>query len=265
MTRRVDAEIDLLPSAKPLKHGARVRLHNGTAEVLGRVSIAGASIGEIAPGATALVRVRLESPAVLTRGDRFIIRAYSPPMTIGGGVVLDPGADPAGHPLRRGPREPRALANGRRRRRRHPVAMIDSAGLAGIASRVACLAHGRAAVTPRDGGADGSRRHGVVVVDDRLVDASASAARAGRAASSLVTASHKANPMSDGLPREEARGKVFAQVAPAIFETRGRRSEGGAACWSAPSAWRCRRTRRASRAPTIRFARRSSRRIAPAA
>ena len=41
VTRRVDAEIDLLPSAKPLKHGARVRVHNGTAEVLGRVSIAG--------------------------------------------------------------------------------------------------------------------------------------------------------------------------------------------------------------------------------
>ena len=79
MTRRVDAEIDLLSTAKPLKHGARVRLHNGTSEVLGRVSIAGASISEVAPGKTALVRVRLESPAVLTRGDRFIIRAYSPP------------------------------------------------------------------------------------------------------------------------------------------------------------------------------------------
>jgi len=90
VTRRVDAEIDLLPAAKPLKHGARVRLHNGTSEVLGRVSIAGASIGEVAPGKTALVRVRLESPAVLTRGDRFIIRAYSPLMTIGGGIVLDP-------------------------------------------------------------------------------------------------------------------------------------------------------------------------------
>src|SRR4029453_15531354 len=79
VTRRVDAEVDLLPTAKPLKHGARVRVHNGTAEVLGRVSIAGASIGEVAPGKTDLVRLRLESPAVLTRGDRFIIRAYSPP------------------------------------------------------------------------------------------------------------------------------------------------------------------------------------------
>ena len=36
------------------------------------------------------MRLRLEAPAVLTRGDRFIIRAYSPPITIGGGVVLDP-------------------------------------------------------------------------------------------------------------------------------------------------------------------------------
>jgi hypothetical protein len=34
----------------------------------------------------------------------------------------------------------------------------------------------------------------------------------------LVKAAHKANPMSDGLPREEARGKAFAKVAPAIFE-----------------------------------------------
>ena len=43
VTRRIDAKIELLPSAKPLRHGARVRIHNGTAEVLGRMSIAGAS------------------------------------------------------------------------------------------------------------------------------------------------------------------------------------------------------------------------------
>ena len=53
-------------------------------EVLGRVSIAGGAAGSLRHGA--LVRIRLEQPAVLTRGDRFIIRAYSPPMTIGGGV-----------------------------------------------------------------------------------------------------------------------------------------------------------------------------------
>ena len=118
MTRRVDAEIDLLPSAKPLKHGARVRVHNGTSEVLGRVSIAGASATEIAPGASALVRVRLESPAVLTRGDRFIIRAYSPPITIGGGGVLDPAPTRPGVRSDERARQPRARCGSTRRRRR---------------------------------------------------------------------------------------------------------------------------------------------------
>ena len=94
VTRRVDAAIDLLASTKPLKHGARVRLHNGTAEVLGRVSVAGTA-PELPPGTRAFVRLRLETAAALTRGDRFIIRAYSPPVTIGGGIVLDPAPTPS--------------------------------------------------------------------------------------------------------------------------------------------------------------------------
>src|SRR5688500_16746236 len=134
VTRRIDAEIDLLPSAKPLKHGARVRLHNGTAEVLGRVSIAG-SASELAPGASALVRVRLEAPAVLTRHDRFIIRAYSPPLTIGGGMVLDPA------PTRPGIRSAEGRSSLERVRAHGAndadaiLAIIDASGLAGIDRR----------------------------------------------------------------------------------------------------------------------------------
>ena len=90
VTRRVDAAFDLIATTRPLKHGARVRVHYGTSEILGRVSIAGTTASEIAPGSSALVRLRLESAAALTRGDRFIVRAYSPPITIGGGRVLDP-------------------------------------------------------------------------------------------------------------------------------------------------------------------------------
>ena len=92
--------VEVLPGAKPLRHGARVRFHQGTAEMLGRVAIVGplrnaarqARRRRFAPGAgaRAFVRLRLEAPAVLTRGDRFILRAYSPPVTIAGGLVLDP-------------------------------------------------------------------------------------------------------------------------------------------------------------------------------
>ena len=95
VTRRIDVTIELLDDARPLKHGARVRFHQGTSELFGRVALAGGrgasgSAAELAPGGSAFARIRLESPAVVTRGDRFIVRAYSPPITIGGGVVLDP-------------------------------------------------------------------------------------------------------------------------------------------------------------------------------
>jgi selenocysteine-specific elongation factor len=215
VTRRVDAEIDLLSTAKPLRHGARVRLHNGTSEVLGRISIAGASIGEVAPGQTALVRVRLESPAVLTRGDRFIIRAYSPLMTIGGGIVLDPAPTRPGVRSESGRASLEAL-------RIHPDGiaaiqwLVDNAGLAGIAtaslvSRMGVPPSRLAAMVRRLAGA------GSVVVQDRLVD-SKYLQRAQGELLKLVAAAHKANPMSEGLAREEARGKAFPNVAPAIFE-----------------------------------------------
>jgi selenocysteine-specific elongation factor len=45
---------------------------------------------EIAPGQEAFIQIRLESPAALLPGDRFVLRSYSPAITIGGGEVLDP-------------------------------------------------------------------------------------------------------------------------------------------------------------------------------
>ena len=91
-TRRLDAVVQLLPDARALRHGARVRFHHGTVEVLGRVALAStvdepAAIAEVTPGQSAYARLRLEGDAVLTRGDRFILRSYSPSLTIGGGRV----------------------------------------------------------------------------------------------------------------------------------------------------------------------------------
>ena len=215
VTRRVDAVIDLLRSAKPLKHGARVRVHNGTAEVLGRISIAGGA-SEIAPGAGDDVRIRLESPAVLTRGDRFIIRAYSPPITIGGGVVLDPAPTRPGVRTAEGRASLERLHIARDNGLSAVMAMTEAAGLAGIARQDlivrAALAPGQIPIVLNMVG-----ENGLVEVGDRLV-AKAHLETASQALLSLIAASHKANPMSDGLPREEAREKLFARVAPAVFE-----------------------------------------------
>ena len=226
VTRRFDAEIDLLPSAKALKHGARVRLHHGTAEVLGRISIAG-SATDVAPGGRALVRARLEGHAVLTRGDRFIIRAYSPPMTVGGGVILDPA------PTRPGIRsaEGRASLERLRIRAAHDAdvasgggasdeadaafAMVDAAGLAGMDRRALVS---RAGIAPAQTAALikklGDR--GVVLANERLI-VKTHLAKAADAVVAQVTAFHNAQPASEGLPREEAREKIFKRVDHAIF------------------------------------------------
>ena len=95
ITQRLDVAISVVPGAPPLKHGARVRFHQGTSEVLGRVAIVEPRGGEDAADGVrtegpVYARIRLESPAVLTRGDRFILRSYSPATTIAGGIVLDP-------------------------------------------------------------------------------------------------------------------------------------------------------------------------------
>ncbi len=221
VTQRVDAAIDLLPSAKPVKHGARVRVHNGTAEVLGRLSIAGKAAAdksgdEIAPGSSELVRLRLEGPAVLTRGDRFIIRAYSPPITIGGGVVLDPAPTRAGVRTQNG----RAALEAIRIEAGDDAALrwvIGQAGLEGIATASLVRRFGMAPPFVTSTAERLVAGGGVTAVSDRLVDAAA-LKKAQDSLLAMVTRSHQTDPMSGGLAREEAREKAFKRVSPAIFE-----------------------------------------------
>ncbi len=85
----LDLDLRYLSSApRPLLHNTRVRFHIGTSEILGRIFLIGRE--RVDPGSRALVQIRLEEPVVCWRGDHFVIRSYSPMVTIGGGVVLDP-------------------------------------------------------------------------------------------------------------------------------------------------------------------------------
>ena len=70
----------------PLKHNERLRLHTGTSETLCRVSLLGRRV--LQPGEDGLVQFRLETPVVAGANDRFVVRSYSPPATIGGGVII---------------------------------------------------------------------------------------------------------------------------------------------------------------------------------
>jgi len=89
-TQIVDAAIQVLEdAARGIRSRQRVRLHVGAAEVLARVRVLDAG-GLIGPGRQGLAQLRLETPIVGCIDDRLIVRAYSPQMTIGGGLILDP-------------------------------------------------------------------------------------------------------------------------------------------------------------------------------
>jgi selenocysteine-specific elongation factor len=86
-TKRIDVQLTLLPSAKPLKDRARVHLHAYTAETIAEVVLFGPK--PMPPGSTGFAQLRLAEPILLLPGDRFILRQFSPVITIAGGVVAD--------------------------------------------------------------------------------------------------------------------------------------------------------------------------------
>jgi len=88
---RIDARLKLIKSSKrSLSNWNRVRFHLGTDETMGRVVLLDRD--QLNPGEEALVQLVMEKPVVAYKGDRFVIRYYSPVTTIGGGVVIDPQA-----------------------------------------------------------------------------------------------------------------------------------------------------------------------------
>nr|WP_312984215.1 selenocysteine-specific translation elongation factor [Clostridioides sp.] len=73
---------------KSIKHWDRLRLYHGTREILCRA--VPLNIEKIEPGESAFVQLRLEESIVSKKGDKFVLRLYSPMETIGGGVIIDP-------------------------------------------------------------------------------------------------------------------------------------------------------------------------------
>src|SRR5258706_3005767 len=270
-TRLADASVEILPGAKPLRHGARVRFHQGTAEILGRVAVigpgenrspvprpveslgaapsnvegrapqggpsetrtresrghrlAGPSSAGLAlnPSDRGFVRLRLEAPALLARGDRYILRAYSPPVTIAGGLILDPA------PPRSAIRAAAALDRVRRlefdpsagdlagAQQRAVAVMLDDAGAAALA--VTALTT-RAGIDPADAAACVAalvQAKQAVHAGDVLVAASVYA-RLEDAVVATLTEHHKRQPLSEGIPREALREQLFARGHVAVFD-----------------------------------------------
>jgi len=214
-TQIVDASVQLLNDApRALRSRQRLRIHLGAAEVLARVRVLETS-GEISPGKQGLVQIRFETPIVAVLGDRFIVRAYSPQVTIGGGTILDPFAvkhrarDLAGM---RAALE--ILAKGDRATRLSQF--VISAGVAGVSREdIAARTAWREAVI--DAAFAEAKTNGAVMnVDHRFLSAAAFD-EVNRQIAAEVAAHHQREPLARGLSKELVRERFFAGASAETF------------------------------------------------
>jgi selenocysteine-specific elongation factor len=208
-TSIVDVELTLVAGERPLQDQTRVRVHLASAERLARVRLLEGECAE--PGRPVLAQLRLESTAATGRGDRLILRSYSPARTIGGAVVLDPLA-----PKRRpgGVAALRALRGGSLRDL--ATALLDQAGAAGVeaaalAARLTLPIEHLQEELAAEERVVGLGRPPIYVSRSALAALEADARRA-------LEAFHREHPLKAAMPREELRGRVFAHAAAGVFE-----------------------------------------------
>ncbi len=205
---RVGVELSLLPSGKPLRDRARVHFHSYTSETIATVLPYGKK--QVVPGEAAVAQLRLADPMLLLPGDRFIVRQFSPVVTIGGGVVVENAP---------------------------PQRVKEAAGYASFLEMLAKESPAgalRARVTA--GGAKGlsisevvartgwtSQRIAAIAYGIpeimRIGDSFVSSAALDMVRKGLVPvldAFHKRNPLDAGMSQEKLRAR-FSQVAPEIF------------------------------------------------
>jgi len=191
-----------------------VRLHIGSAEVLGRVRVLN-NRGEIAPGETAYAQLRLETPIVALHDERFIIRSYSPAMTIAGGVVLDPLAS-----KHRG----RELEDIRARlgeltrpdRATKLNTFVLGAGNRGMSlDQLAARTGWQASVLKA--ALDEAQKKGIIGNAGGIIIGSANLEKLQAAVMAQVDAHHRRDPLSRGLAREVLREQLFSSAPPELF------------------------------------------------
>jgi len=212
-THRIDVRLELLASAPLVKQRARVHFHCGTFETIAEVRIQGAD--ELRGGMNAFAHLRLQAPATILPGDRFIVRQFSPVVTIGGGIVLDNLA-----------RRPAAKDTGRisfletlekwdKTETLHAMAIRAPFGLSyeEIAARTAWT---DAQIRSLAGKEEGERLK-IISHSPLLIVGRKSFGELQQRITTALESFHKENPLSGGIPREDLRAKSGRRVKQEIF------------------------------------------------
>lgn len=205
-TRCLDCSVTLLPTARPLKNRAKVHFHCWTAETVAEAVIIGGG-KELQPGKSAFVQLRLADPGLFLPGDRFIIRQFSPLITIGGGEVLDP--LPAKYRASDVTRQSfldsltRADPHGRLE------LLVRATGEASLTSLTARTGWEGPEILKLMGGEESTARSMLILGEppSQLIHAEAFSELSENIVQAL-TRFHAANPLVSGMPKEELRAQA---------------------------------------------------------
>lgn len=216
-TSVIDCRLELLPSAPgPITRRKRIRFHTGTAEVLGYVRLLGQE--RLEPGESALVQIRLEKETVVVPGDRFIVRQYSPMITIGGGAVVEVRAGKHRLGDKRVLERLKTLETASPQERL--MLMIGDRGLAGARIQDLGWRMGMAPDVVRRHLDELGAAHRVRFVSTGPVTVIPEESYRSGAAASLaaVESFHGKNPLDGGISREALQSGALPDASPVVFQ-----------------------------------------------
>ena len=219
-THMFDVRLRLIEEAAALKHRAPIRLHQGTAEAVGRVYLLDAQ--QLAPGGIALAQLRLDQPLIAFPGERFVLRRYSPSETIGGGMILD--NRPAKHRSRElGELLPRLYEIGAELEATSPShdalveMLVGRESVKGLTLRQLVAATALRPEVLRQL-VEGSEKFLVLDQDPILVFGSSVIEQVRRSVLEFLEQFHDSNPLAVGASQQELKKRLLRHAPPILFQ-----------------------------------------------
>jgi selenocysteine-specific elongation factor len=211
-SKRLDTRIDLLRSAPALKNRSRVHFHHGTAEMIAEVILIDRE--KLEPGGAAFAQLHLTEAVLALPGDRFILRRFSPVMTVAGGEVLDPLA--TAH-RRKDTRVIPLLGMFERNEREAIVESLAAGELHGLTLPRLIARTGWNEQDAREIIAKLIKARKLVVAQEEplTVVPAATVVECANRLGAVVEQFHRANPLASGIAKEELRGRTKSR--PEVF------------------------------------------------
>lgn len=215
-TQIFDAEAEVLKDAKKsLKSRQRVRVHIGTIEALARVRVLNEK-GEIGPGEKDFVQLRLEIPIAGVPDERFIIRSYSPQITIAGGKILDNSA--VKHRRKDAENIRKYLQDLTQSDKPRQIRLyLETAGEHGLTFKDLQARTGWRSEVLKKAITENIEKKAVIEAEGSLL-ARTSFENLKTKTQAEIENHHKREPLARGLLRETLREKLFSRLSPEIFK-----------------------------------------------